>query len=54
VDIPTGLRFLHDLVDCGFKGRDFLLEALRQPPRDSGLILRIVRAFLAAGLCRMG
>jgi GMP synthase-like glutamine amidotransferase len=54
VDIPTGLRFLHDLVDGGFKGRDFLLEALRQPPRDSGLILRIVRAFLAAGRCRMG
>jgi GMP synthase-like glutamine amidotransferase len=52
VDIPTGLRFLHDLVDCGFKGRDFLLEALRQPPRDSGLILRIVRTFLATGRSR--
>jgi hypothetical protein len=52
VDIPTGLRFLHDLVDRGFKGRDFLLEALRQPPRDSGLILHIVRAFLAAGRSR--
>jgi GMP synthase-like glutamine amidotransferase len=52
VDIPTGLRFLQDLVDSGFKGRDLLLEALRQPPRDSGLILRIVRAFLAAGRSR--
>ena len=49
VDIPTGLRFLQDLVDYSFKGRYFLLEALRQPPRDSGLILRIVRTFLAAG-----
>jgi GMP synthase-like glutamine amidotransferase len=49
MDIPTGLRFLQDLVDCRFKGRDLLLEALRQPPRDSGLIVRIVRAFLAAG-----
>jgi GMP synthase-like glutamine amidotransferase len=52
VDIPTGLRFLQDLVDRGFKGRDFLLEALRQPPRDSGFILRIVRTFLAAGRFR--
>lgn len=49
VDIPTGLRYLQDLVDRGFKGGDLLLEALRQPPRDSGLIVRIVRAFLAAG-----
>jgi GMP synthase-like glutamine amidotransferase len=48
VDIPTGLRFLHDLVERGFKGRDFLLEALRTPPLDSGLIRRIVQTFLAA------
>jgi len=48
VDIPTGLNFLHDLVDRGFKGRDVLLEALRQPPRDSGLIHRVIRGFLAA------
>ncbi|MCX6567777.1 MAG: gamma-glutamyl-gamma-aminobutyrate hydrolase family protein [Candidatus Aminicenantes bacterium] len=49
IDIPTGLSYLQDLIDCDFKGRDLLLEALRQPPRDSRLIVRIVRAFLAAG-----
>jgi GMP synthase-like glutamine amidotransferase len=48
MDVPTGLRFLHDLVECGFKDRDSLLEALRTPPRDSGLIRRIVRTFLLA------
>jgi len=49
IDIPTGLRFLQDLVACGFKGRKELLAALAQTPRDSGLIRRIVRAFLADG-----
>ena len=49
IDIPTGLRFLQDLADRGFKGREALLAALRQTPRDSGLIGRIVRTFLAAG-----
>jgi GMP synthase-like glutamine amidotransferase len=49
VDIPTGLKFLRDLVERNFKGRDSLLEALREPPRDSGLIHRIVRTFLGAG-----
>lgn len=48
VDIQTGLKFLEDLVASGFKGREFLLEALGRPPRDSGLIGPIVRAFLAA------
>jgi GMP synthase-like glutamine amidotransferase len=48
VDILTGLRFLHDLVERGFKGKDSLLEALRTEPRDSGLIRRIVQTFLAA------
>jgi GMP synthase-like glutamine amidotransferase len=47
IDIPTGLRFLRDLVACGFKGREDLLAALGQTPRDSGLIGRIVVAFLA-------
>ena len=46
VDIGTGRKFLRDLVDSGFKGRDFLLEALKQYPRDSGLIRPIVRTFL--------
>jgi GMP synthase-like glutamine amidotransferase len=49
IDIPTGLRFLRDLVGCGFKGRESLLEALGQTPRDSGLIRGIVRAFLTGG-----
>ena len=48
VDILSGLKFLRDLVDRGFKGREFLLEALRHPPQDSGLIHRIVRTFLRA------
>jgi GMP synthase-like glutamine amidotransferase len=46
VDIPTGRKFLRDLVDSGFKGREALLEALAASPRDSGLIRRIVPAFL--------
>lgn len=49
IDPRTGVRFLGDLVDRNFKGRDMLLAALRQTPRDSGLIRRIVRAFLSAG-----
>jgi GMP synthase-like glutamine amidotransferase len=48
VDIPTGRRFLGDLVGAGFKGREALLEALVSTPRDSGLIRKIVPAFLAA------
>jgi GMP synthase-like glutamine amidotransferase len=46
VDIPTGLKFLRDLVDRGFKGREALLEALASEPHDSGLIQRIIPAFL--------
>jgi GMP synthase-like glutamine amidotransferase len=48
IDVPTGLRSLRDLIDRGFKGRDALLGALAQTPKDSGLIRRIVRAFLSA------
>jgi GMP synthase-like glutamine amidotransferase len=54
VDIPTGRRFLQELIDRGFKGREALLAALAEPPRDSGLIRRIVGAFLAAGGSRAG
>jgi GMP synthase (glutamine-hydrolysing) len=46
MDIPTGLRFLRDLVGASFKGREALLGALASRPRDSGLIRRIVAAFL--------
>jgi GMP synthase-like glutamine amidotransferase len=48
IDIPTGRRFIRDLIGCGFKGREALLAARDQTPRDSGLIRGIVRAFLAA------
>lgn len=48
VDIATGRKFLADLIACGFKGREYLREALSRPPRDSGLIHRIARAFLEA------
>jgi GMP synthase-like glutamine amidotransferase len=48
IDVPTGQRFVHDLIGCGFKGREALLEARAQAPRDSGLIRGIVRAFLDA------
>jgi GMP synthase-like glutamine amidotransferase len=48
IDIPTGQRFIRDLIGCGFKGREALLTARDQPPRDSGLIQGIVGAFLAA------
>lgn len=48
IDVPTGQRFLRDLIGCGFKGREVLLEAQAQPPRDSGIIAGIVRAFLGA------
>ncbi len=49
IDIPTGVSFVRDLLDQGFKGQEALQAALAEPPRDSGLIHRIVRAFLAAG-----
>jgi GMP synthase-like glutamine amidotransferase len=54
MDIATATRFLKDLIDRGFKGRDVLLEALTQVPRDSGLVYRVVRAFLAASPPREG
>lgn len=46
VDVPTGRKFLRDLVEAGFKGREALLGALASDPRDSGLIRRIMSAFL--------
>jgi GMP synthase-like glutamine amidotransferase len=49
IDIPTGLRFCRDLLERGFRGREALLGAVAQTPRDSGLIRRIVPAFLASG-----
>jgi len=50
VDIPTARAFLRDLVETGFKGQEFLLKALAEEPRDSGLVRRIVRAFIAPPL----
>jgi GMP synthase-like glutamine amidotransferase len=52
VDIPTGRRFLEDLVARGFKGRASLLRALDSEPRDSGLIHRIVSGFLGTSPAR--
>jgi GMP synthase-like glutamine amidotransferase len=49
IDIPTGLGSLRAFLEKGFRGRDLMLEALGQTPRDSGRIGRIVRAFLTAG-----
>lgn len=49
IDIPEGLRFFRDLAARGFKGREALLAALSETPRDSGLIRRIVPAFLSSG-----
>jgi GMP synthase-like glutamine amidotransferase len=46
INIETGRRFIRDLLGCGFKGREALLEARRQTPRDSGRVTRIVRTFL--------
>lgn len=48
VDIATGRTFLGDLVASGFKGQAALAAALTSEPRDSGLIRRIVPAFLGA------
>lgn len=48
MDIPTGSQCLRALAARDFKGRDFILEALRESPRDSGLIHRVIRGFLAA------
>lgn len=49
IAIPEGLRNIRDLIERGFKGQDALAAALAQTPRDSGLVRRIVPAFLAAG-----
>ncbi len=48
IDIPDGLRTLRDFASRGSRGRKACLEALRQAPRDTGLIQRVVRAFLDA------
>jgi len=46
VDVTAARQFLRDLADLGFKGRDEILEALSSPPLDSGLIHKIIPAFL--------
>ncbi len=48
IDIPGGRRTLRDFASRGSRGREACLEALGQAPRDSGLIQRVVRSFLAA------
>lgn len=54
VDVASGRKFLRDLIDAGFKGREHLLEALASEPRDSGLIHRIVRTFIGGPVTRVG
>jgi len=49
IDVPEAVKTLRDFAARGSKGREACLEALRQAPRDSGLIRRVVRSFLAAG-----
>jgi GMP synthase-like glutamine amidotransferase len=48
IDVPDGLRTLRDFASRGSRGREACLEALRQAPRDTGLIGRVVLAFLDA------
>jgi GMP synthase-like glutamine amidotransferase len=48
VDIPTGRRFLKDLLESGFKGADEIRRALISTARDSGLIRTIIPAFLTS------
>jgi GMP synthase-like glutamine amidotransferase len=49
IDISDGTRTLRDFAARGSRGREACLEALKQEPRDSGLIQRVVTAFLAGG-----
>jgi len=49
IDPATARRFLEDLVAAGFKGGEHLRRALKEAPRDSGLIRRVVAGFLASG-----
>ncbi len=48
LDIRAGREFLRDLAEAGFKGQAELRNALASTPRDSGLIRRIVPAFLGS------
>lgn len=54
IDIETGLRFCRELLARGFRGGQEFRNALALTPRDSGLIGRIVRTFLAAGPAERG
>ncbi len=46
VDPESASKFLQDLLESGFKGPEHLRRALETAPVDSGLIRRIVPAFL--------
>jgi GMP synthase-like glutamine amidotransferase len=48
IDISTARSTLRDFAVRSAGNREALLEALRQEPRDDGLIHRIVRAFAAS------
>jgi len=49
IGIPDGTRTLRDFAARGSRGREACLEALKQEPRDSGLIRRVVTSFLDGG-----
>jgi GMP synthase-like glutamine amidotransferase len=48
VDVEGAKKFIEDLLTRGFKGRRYLEEALASPPRDSGIIRRIIASFIRA------
>jgi len=50
IDPPSGRELLRGLRDRGARGKEDLDAALRLEARDSRLVLRIVRAFLAASV----
>jgi GMP synthase-like glutamine amidotransferase len=52
IGIAAARQFLTSLVHLGHPAAPLFEEALRQRPRDSGLIRPIVRHFLAAGAMR--
>lgn len=48
ISIPEGRRLLKNLIKQGYTNTPLFEEALRQKPRDSGLIRQIVKHFLHA------
>lgn len=51
IDIPEGRRLLERLIQQGRMAAPLFEAALRQKPRDSGLVHQIVHRFLHAEMC---